>query len=82
MDWVFVMWITIGSGSQSTQKMTELQCKAAIAELDKTIDPIMAYCWGPKGQSIRTSDIRDRMARRLPLNPKGGPVAGKAADGI
>ena len=34
MDWVFVMWITIGSGSQSTQKMTELQCKAAIAELD------------------------------------------------
>lgn len=83
MDWVFIMWITLGGGHVTTQKTTEAQCKSLIAMYEKTVDPIMAYCAGPRGETLRTSDIRDRMAKRLPPNPNGGPVAApKAAGGI
>lgn len=68
MDWVFVMWITVNSGSLTTQRMSEAQCRAAITEFDRAADPIMAYCYGPRGQVVRTEDIIDRM-RRLKGRP-------------
>lgn len=68
-DWVLVVWITVHSGSLTTQKVTAAQCKAAIAMYDLAADPIMAYCFGPRGQSIKTSNILDRLRRFAPPAP-------------
>lgn len=82
MEWVFVMWITINNGSLTTQKMTEPQCKAAISEMNRNADPIMVYCYGPKGQIARTDDILDRIkrakARQLQGQPAPAPEVPKA----
>lgn len=74
MDWVFVMWITINQGSLTTQKMTEAQCKAAVTETNKNADPIMVYCYGPKGQVARSDDIPERIKRAKAKQLQGQPL--------
>lgn len=69
MEWVFVMWVTVNSGSITQARMTELQCKAAVAEIESTVDPIMAWCVGPAGERLRTSNIGERRKRFLDALP-------------
>ncbi len=88
-EWVFVLWVAINSGSLTQARMTGEQCAAAIAEIEETIDPLMAWCVGPKGERLRTSDVVARRRKRLgaltpppdALPPAAPPVAGPRVSG-
>ena len=70
MEWVFVLMVTLSQGSVTTTRMTEAQCRAAVDVYEQQADPVMAYCFGPKGQRYHTTSVPSRMARLL---PKGTP---------
>ena len=84
MEWVFVLWVTVNSGSLTNTRMTEAQCRAAIAEIEASPDPLMAYCVGPAGERVRTSNIADRQRRILGerLSPPGAAPAPKVSRGF
>lgn len=77
MDWVFILQITMNQGSLVSQRMTEAQCRAAVSVYEQQADPVMAYCFGPKGQKFHTSGVRERLQRYMvpPTKPDPKPKA-------
>ena len=74
-DWIFILMITITPASQTTSKMTEAQCKSAVAEIEDLPDPIMAFCIGPAGERIRTTPVRERIAKWQQRQSQSGALS-------
>ena len=70
MEWVFILIVSGSSASQSVARVTEPQCRAMIATYERHSDPLMAYCFGPSGETVMTTDVPTRVAReRRPTRP-------------